>query len=69
MVLWFMGVEILYVSSSLLNSVSTLFVVVSFDTSEGWLREIITSLYSLVLSLFSEDVYRGGTINGVLGDG
>ena len=44
-----------------LISVSTLFVVVIFDTGEGQIGAIIGALQSLVLLLFGYDTDHGGT--------
>ena len=56
-------------SSSLLTSVSTWFVVVGFETGEGSLWEIIASLQLLVLSICCNNAECGGTTNVVFGGG
>ena len=46
----------------MLKSVSTLFVLVRFDTGEGIMRVIIEAPQPLVLSFFGEDTEHYGTI-------
>ena len=50
-------------------SVSTWFVVVRFERGEGWLRENIAVLKSLLISFCGEDSEHDGTKNVVLRDG
>ena len=69
LLLCFLGVAKEFELSSLLMTVSTWFMGISFNTSEGWLRAIIESPQSLVLSFFGEVVEYGGTKNVVLGGG
>ena len=53
--------------SSLLESVSILFLVVMFDTGEGQLIDIIETPQSLFISLYGEYIERGGTTNNCVG--
>ena len=53
----------------MLASVSTVFVVVGFDTIEGRMVEFIEAPQPLVLSFFGEDTYHGGTTNSILRGG
>ena len=63
----FLGVAKYCESSLFLISVSSLFVVVGFDTGEGQIRWIIDALRSLVLLIFGYYIEHGGTTICFLG--
>ena len=61
--LCFLGVGKYCKSSSILTSVSTLFVVVRFDTIEIQIEEVVESPQTLVISFCGIDIDHDGTTN------